>query len=103
MVLHPRLPLGFEQVASRTAEEVDCLVGFGRCAAARVDHGIDAGECPHEPVTGVDVDALGPADPDGLVAPPLQRLDGEATDASGCSDDCDPHALLLGRTGSLGR
>ena len=93
MVLHPRLPLGFEQVASRTAEERDCLVVVGRCGAGCVDHGIDARECRREPFAGGDVDALGPADPDGLVAHAFQRPDREATDASGCSDDCDTHAL----------
>ena len=93
VVLHSRLLLGLEQVAGRTAEERDCLVVVGRCATARVDDGIDARECRHQSFTGVHVDALGPADRDGLVARALQRLDGEATDASGCSDDCDSHAL----------
>jgi hypothetical protein len=57
MVLNPRLPLGFEQVASRTAEERDCLVAVGRCAAARVDDGIDACQRLDQPFTGVHVDA----------------------------------------------
>jgi hypothetical protein len=29
------------------------------------------------------------------VAHVLQPLDGEAADAPGCSDDCDPHCSLL--------
>jgi len=49
MVLHPGLPLGFEQVASRTAREGDCLAAVSRCAAARVDDGIDACQCLLQP------------------------------------------------------
>ena len=93
MVLHPGLPFGFEQVASRLTEEPDCLVVIGRIRTGRVDQSIDAGERTDEPCTGVHVDAMCPADSDGFVARTLQRRDGEAADASRCADYGDSHAL----------
>ena len=93
VMLNPGLSLCVKQVAGRLAEEPDCLLVVGRVRAGRVDHSVDAGERADEPFTGVHVDALCPADPDGFVARPLQRRDGEAADASRCADYCDSHAL----------
>jgi hypothetical protein len=81
----------FRRVKELTARDVRWL--WLACRVARETGALSVLPIALPSMFIVHVDALSPADPDGLVAPALQRRDGEATDASGGSDDCDPHAL----------